>query len=185
MTLKTVRDLTLPSVPPEEEKDDFERITRFRKAQLTTLKELQESVYDDLQNIPKIMTHQVEGTTDVNMNSTTLADMPDMSISYTSSVSEKMLILFEAPCRCYVDGSSQIAIVLDGVIKQRATAHHHALDYRDFFAINICHSETLPAGSHAIKVQWRRVISTGAYALNQYSSYADDGTRKLTVIRMK
>ena len=48
MALKTVRDPTLPSVPPEEERDDFERITRFRKGQLTTLKELQESVYDDL-----------------------------------------------------------------------------------------------------------------------------------------
>jgi len=48
MTLKTTRDPTLPSVPPEEEKDDFERITRYRKGELTTLKELQESVYDDL-----------------------------------------------------------------------------------------------------------------------------------------
>ena len=48
MTLKTVRDPTLPSVPPEEERDDFERITRFRKGQLTTFQELQENVYDDL-----------------------------------------------------------------------------------------------------------------------------------------
>jgi len=48
MTLKTVRDPTLPSVPPEEERDDFERITKFRKGQLTTFQELQENVYDDL-----------------------------------------------------------------------------------------------------------------------------------------
>ena len=51
MTLKTVRDPTLPSVPPEEEKDDFERITRFRKGQLTTFQELQENVYDDLSRL--------------------------------------------------------------------------------------------------------------------------------------
>jgi len=50
MTLKTVRDPTLPIAPPEEEKDDFDRVTRFRKGQLTTLKELQESVYDDLKD---------------------------------------------------------------------------------------------------------------------------------------
>ena len=49
MTLKTVRDPTLPSVPPEEEKDDFERITRFRKGQLTAFQELQENVHDDLE----------------------------------------------------------------------------------------------------------------------------------------
>ena len=50
MTLKTIRDPILPSAPLEEEKDDFERTTRFRKGQLVTLQELQESVYDDLKD---------------------------------------------------------------------------------------------------------------------------------------
>ena len=50
MSLKTIRDPTLPSAPLEEEKDDFERTTRFRKGQLVTLQELQESVYDDLKD---------------------------------------------------------------------------------------------------------------------------------------
>lgn len=51
MTLKTTRDPTLPMIPPEEEKDDFDRVTRFRKGQLTTLREMQENVYDDLEGI--------------------------------------------------------------------------------------------------------------------------------------
>lgn len=62
MTLKTTRDSILPSTPSEEEKDDFDRTTRFRKAQLSTLKELQENVYDDLValkvGLPKFSAHK-------------------------------------------------------------------------------------------------------------------------------
>lgn len=51
MTLKTVRDLTLPSVPEEEEGiKDPERVLRWRKAHLSALRDQHEDIYDDLQS---------------------------------------------------------------------------------------------------------------------------------------
>lgn len=51
MRLKSVRDLTLPSVPTEEEHDDRERILKWRKAHLAALRDQHEDFYDDLTSL--------------------------------------------------------------------------------------------------------------------------------------
>ena len=56
MELKTDRNPILPSLPTEEEKDTFNRITRFRKEQLTILRNTMENIYDDLEALDKRIT---------------------------------------------------------------------------------------------------------------------------------
>jgi len=56
MELKTDRDPILPSLPTEEEKDTFDRITRFRKGQLSILRDIIENIYDDLEALDKRIT---------------------------------------------------------------------------------------------------------------------------------
>ena len=56
MELKTDRNPILPSLPTEEEKDTFDRITRFRKSQLSTLRDTIENIYDDLEALDKRIT---------------------------------------------------------------------------------------------------------------------------------
>jgi len=53
MELKTDRNPILPSLPTEEEKGDFDRITRFRKGQLSILRDTMENIYDDLESLLK------------------------------------------------------------------------------------------------------------------------------------
>jgi len=48
MSLKTVRDLTLPKVPTEDEHDDIERVFKWRKAHLSILRDQHEDIYNDL-----------------------------------------------------------------------------------------------------------------------------------------
>ena len=56
MELKTDRNPILPSLPTEEEKDTFDRITRFRKEQLSILRDTMENIYDDLEALDKRIT---------------------------------------------------------------------------------------------------------------------------------
>ena len=56
MELKTDRNPILPSLPTEEEKDDFDRIVRFRKGQLSILRDIIENIYDDLEALDKRIT---------------------------------------------------------------------------------------------------------------------------------
>ena len=56
MELKTDRNPILPSLPTEEEKDDFDRIARFRKGQLSILRDIIENIYDDLEALDKRIT---------------------------------------------------------------------------------------------------------------------------------
>jgi len=56
MELKTDRNPILPSLPTEEEKGDFDRITRFRKGQLSILRDIIENIYDDLEALDKRIT---------------------------------------------------------------------------------------------------------------------------------
>ena len=56
MELKTDRNPILPPLPTEEEKDTFDRITRFRKEQLSILRDTMENIYDDLEALDRRIT---------------------------------------------------------------------------------------------------------------------------------
>jgi len=63
MTLKTVRDPILPSVPSKEEIKDPDRLQRWWKGLLTIIKEHVENVYDDL---AALIPWDIDFTTPVN-----------------------------------------------------------------------------------------------------------------------
>jgi len=50
--LKTQRDVTIPSIPIDEEGiKDADRVSRWRKAHITVLKDQHEDIYDDLKSL--------------------------------------------------------------------------------------------------------------------------------------
>jgi len=121
------------------------------------------------------------GTTNVSTSSTEFVDMPGMSITITTG-NNPVLILFSFSG--FVDGYwGDFQLLLDGSVLSKAK---HGEDYSPRsigVSVTFMRLQTLSAGSHTIKVQWR--VSNAGRTLYNNVSAGNWFHRELTVIELK
>lgn len=118
-------------------------------------------------DVPNIM--KVTGTSDISTESTTFTDMTDMEIRFVCS-GRPVEVIFNAP----LDASSSLLVTyvidIDGTDKIQGV--HEGTDEKTQSLVWL---ETLSAGAHTIKVQWKVATGTG------YQRGNTDGARILIV----
>lgn len=127
-------------------------------------------------NVPNAVV--VYGTDDITTDpGTTYVDLANTTINFYSS-GRPCLFQFTAPFN-HTDGGSGVAaqIMIDSVAKAQSYVRMSTANYIIGMAIH--YMETLSAGTHTIKVQWKRLSNVTAKQLG-----ATDGKRITSVIEL-
>jgi len=125
----------------------------------------------------------VEGTTDATTTSTSLVDMPDMSLTITTG-NNPVLILFTAIIMNAKSAAGGVNAVLfiDGT-RVLCQGFYDSSSYSHAAAVAAHYVTTLAAGTHTIKIQWR-VVGSGT-ARQWPETWAEGQKRVLSVIEFK
>jgi len=128
--------------------------------------------------------HQVgsaEGTTDISTTSGVLVDMPDMSVTLTTGAN-RVLVFFT--CSIYMsvtDTVAQFALYWDADMGQNNRVPAPTQAANVIVGAMIIDSRVVSAGTHTLKIMWRRYIGTGT--VYQPGSAAST-RRKLIIIEL-
>ena len=115
------------------------------------------------------------GTSDITTTSTTYTDMTDMEVRFVSG-GRPVLMVFSAPF--YAGQHTQVVFDVDGTDYGYGREGRSDGNYINDNSIAIAWLETLSAGTHTIKVQWK---TSGGTA---YQRGSTDGNRILTVTEL-
>ena len=115
------------------------------------------------------------GTSDITTTSTTYTDMTDMEVRFVSG-GRPILMIFSAPF--YAGQHTQVVFDVDGTDYGYGREGRSDGNYINDNSIAIAWLETLSAGTHTIKVQWK---TSGGTA---YQRGSTDGNRILTVTEL-
>ena len=116
----------------------------------------------------------VSGTDDISTASGTYVDMTNMAIRFYSS-GRPVLVIFHAPIADSASGSAWTQIDIDGTDKTATKANETGDSGFQPFAM--VWMETLAAGGHTIKIEWKGDGTT-------LQNGATDGSRVLTVMEL-
>ena len=108
-----------------------------------------------------IRCHQVVGTTDITTTSTSFVDMADMSITFTLKQAKDVVILFTGVVFNSKHGYVYTTITVDGVNKCNQQ-YFGTGDAEGREQISGFWKESLAAGQHTVKMQWKTSTGTAS-----------------------